>query len=118
MRTRIVPQARWREILDSLTRVYEGSTASLEVLDPELGAQYEIEEQPFRGITYDASGIGIDFTTKDGAHLWHRIPDPKQLEVEEGDDGLVAAFLIQAERRNVLRLHSPIASKLLPPASE
>jgi hypothetical protein len=120
MQTRVVPQSQWRAVFDSLSRVYEGSSATLEILDPDLGDQFEIEDQPFRGISSDASGIELNFMTKDGRHLVHIISRPKQVQIEEGDDGLVAALLFEAEDgpRNVLRLHSPVPSKLLPAASE
>jgi hypothetical protein len=100
--------------------VYEGSSATLEVLDPDLGAQLEVEEVPLRGISFDASGIEIDFQTRDGQHLLHRIPHPKSVEIEEDDNGQVVALQFDADDdpRNVLRLHSPIAAKLLPMATE
>lgn len=120
MHTHTIPPPQWRTVLDSLSRVYDGATATLEVLDPNLGAQAEVEEVPLRGITYDAGGIEIDFQTRDGGHLVHRIAHPKSVQVEEADNGFVVAIQFDSDNdpRNVLRLHSPVASKLLPMAKE
>ena len=120
MQTRTISPPQWRPVLDSLSRVYEGSSATLEILDPDLGAQLEIEDAPLRGVSVDASGIQMDFQTQDGQHLLHRIPHPKSIQIDENDDGQVVAIQFEADGdpRNVLRLHSPIAAKLLPVATE
>ena len=119
MQTRTISPPQWRPVLDSLSRVYQGSSATLEILDPDLGAQFEIEETPLRGISVDASGIQMDFQTHDGQHLLHRIAHPKSVLIDEDDDGQVVAIQFEADDdpRNVLRLHLPIASKLLPMAT-
>lgn len=115
MQTHTIERPQWKQTFDSLTRVYDGSTASLEILSPERGAQFEVEEQPLRGITYDASGIELHFATRDGQRIVHRISHPKQVQFEEGDDGLVQAVEIESDDdpRAVLRLHAPLASHLL-----
>jgi hypothetical protein len=116
MQTRTITPPQWRPALDSLSRVYQGSSATLEILDPDLGAQFEIEETPLLGISVDPSGIQLDFETHNGEHLLHRIAHPKSVLIDEDDDGQVVAIQFEADDdpRNVLRLHSPIASKLLP----
>jgi hypothetical protein len=120
MHTHSVAPERWKTMFDSLSRIYEGSIASLEVLSPELGDQFEVEEEPFRGISADRSGIELIFTTRDGQHLTHIVTKPKRVLLEENDDGLIGAMLIESEDQPtiVLRLHSPIASKLLPSGEE
>jgi len=116
MRTHAIARETWQSTFDSLSRVYEGQSASLEVLGPDLGAQFEIERQPFRGISYDPDGIELHFTPRDGAHFVHRIAHPKLVQVEEGDDGLIVAFAFDSDDdpRTVLRLDAPLASTLLP----
>ena len=116
MRTHTISQDEWKTFFDSVSRIYDGSSGSLEILSPDLGAQYEIENQPLRGISYDKTGIELHFTARDGKHLTHRIANPKRVQVEEGDDGLVeaVAFESDGDPRAVLRFQSPIASHLLP----
>jgi hypothetical protein len=120
METRELSKSQWEKTFDSLSRIYDGASASLEIIDNNLGAQMEIEEQPLRGITYDSSGIELVFVTRDGSHLAHRIPNPQRVQIEEDDDGLVAAIGITSagEKQQVLRLSAPVASKLLPSATE
>jgi hypothetical protein len=115
MVTRAIARERWISFFDSLSRVYAGSGATLEVLAPDLGAQIEVEETPLRGISYDVTGLELHFATRSG-HLVHRIAMPARVSIEEGDDGLVAAIEIAAdgEPATILRLCTPIASRLLP----
>lgn len=116
MRTHSIAREAWQSTFDSLSRVYDSESASLEVLRPDLGAQFEIERQPFRGISYDADGIELHFTPRGGRHFVHRIAHPRRVQIEEGDDGLIVAFAIESDDdpRIVLRLDAPLASTLLP----
>ena len=116
MQTHTISPAKWKSVLDSLSRTYDGKHATLEVLSSDLGAQMEVEDQPLRGISYDKSGIELHFTIQGGTHHVHRIPHPKNLLLEEGDDGLVAALDIESEGdpQRVVRFHDPVASRLLP----
>ena len=120
MQTHEIAPQKWQSTFDSLSRIYDGANASVEILDSEIGAQMEVEDQPLRGISYDTSGIEIHFTTRDGRHLVHIIPHPKQVMIEEGEGGLLAALQIESsdDPRAILRFRSPVASKLLPSASE
>ncbi len=115
MDTHTISPPQWKSTFDSLSRIYDGATASLEILMPELGAQYEIENQPLRGISYDRSGIELHFATRDGKHLVHRIADPKLVQIEENEDGLLAALDIESgdSLRSVLHFSAPKPSKLL-----
>ncbi len=120
MQTHTISPQKWQSTFDSLSRIYDGATASVEILSPDIGAQMEVEDQPLRGISYDASGIEIHFATRDGRHLVHRIPHPKQVQIEEGEGGLLAALQIEStdDPRAVLRFRSPVAAKLLPSSVE
>jgi hypothetical protein len=114
MQTRTIANSSWRTFFDSFSRLYSGSSASLEILTDDLGAQYEIEETPLRGISYDVSGLELHFATREG-HLVHRIEKPERIEVEENDEGLITAVEIapKDEPRVVLHLSAPLASHLL-----
>jgi hypothetical protein len=114
MQTRTVLPERWESFFDSFSRVYAGSQATLEVVAPDLGAQMEVEETPFSGISYDTSGLELHFATSSG-HLVHRVTKPTGVVLEESDDGRVSAIDIRSdgEPEMILRLHSPVASRLL-----
>jgi Family of unknown function (DUF5335) len=114
--TRELSRDKWTETFDSLSRIYGGATATLEILDGVLGAQIAVAERPLRGITCDASGIEMIFVTRDGLHLAHRISRPQRVQIEERDDGYVAAICIvsSSEPETILHLHAPLPSRLLP----
>jgi hypothetical protein len=114
MKTRTIPRAQWQKFFDSLSRVYSGSSAALEVLNPDLGAQFEVEETPLTGISYDRTGLELHFSTRAG-HLVHRVANPKAIEIEEDGNGLVGAIEIDAEGepKMILRMKTPVASRLL-----
>jgi uncharacterized protein DUF5335 len=120
MQTRTISPSQWSKLFDSFSRVYDGSRATLEVISDDLGAQMEVEDQPFRGISADATGIELHFLVREGGHLTHRVPDPTNVLIEEGDDGLVAAIEIQSKNDPtlVLRLQSPVPARLLEAALE
>jgi len=120
MQTHTISQPQWKSTLDKLSRIYDGANASIEILDQSLGAQFEIEDEPLRGISYDKSGIEIHFATRDGRHLVHRIPNPKQVQLEEDESGLLTALNIESadDPQAIVRFRSPLAAKLLPSATE
>jgi hypothetical protein len=120
LQTHTVSPPRWKSIFDSFSRVYDGSSATLEVLDPERGAQREVEEQPFRGISYDSEGITLHFAPRGAPHLAHIVAHPTAVLFEEGDDGFVAAMEIEAsdEPPIILHLHAPVPSRLLTESKE
>ncbi len=115
METRTIAPNGYQSFFDSLSRIYQGSSATLELLANDLGAQHEVDEQPLRGISYDRSGIDLYLTAGDGTHLVHRIARPKRVQVEENDEGLIEAVAIESDGdpRAVLSFHSPVASRLL-----
>ena len=114
MQTRTIANPSWQTFFDSFSRLYSGSSASLEILTDDLGAQYEVEETPLTGISYDVSGLELHFATREG-HLVHRIEKPERIDIEENDEGLITAVEIapKGEPRVILHLSAPVASHLL-----
>ena len=53
MRTVEIPRAEWAQRLNEFTAIHEGWLVSLDVLDPEIGAQPEIRNLPLLGISAD-----------------------------------------------------------------
>ena len=115
MQTHTISRPQWKSTFDSISRIYDGAHASVEVLQDDLGAQFEVEEEPLRGISYDTSGIELHFNTRDGRHLVHRIAHPSQVMVEEDDAGLLAALDIESgdEPRTIVRFQAPRPSRLI-----
>jgi len=117
--THTIPRSGWKQFFNSLSRIYQGERASLEILRPDAGAQFEVEDQPFAGASYDSSGIELNFTIR-GGHFGHRIAQPRSVQIEENEAGLAAAINIDSDDdpRAVLHLHAPQASKLLTAGTE
>jgi Family of unknown function (DUF5335) len=114
MQTRTITPTQWGSFFNSLSRIYDGVPASLEILQPDMGAQFEVEDQPLRGISYDVSGVALHFATRGTGHLVHRVPKPSQVQFEEDDAGLVAAIDIDSDDgRVILRFNSRKAARLL-----
>ena len=105
---------------DSLSRIYQGSSATLEFVAEDLGDQFEVEEQPLSGVSYDKSGLELHFVARDGRHLVHRIERPKRVQLEEGDDGFVAALAIESDGdpRAIVRFRPPLHRSCFPPIRE
>ncbi len=120
MQTRTIAPDRYKPFFDSLSRIYQGSTATLEFVAEDLGDQFEVEEQPLSGVSYDKSGLELHFIARDGSHLVHRIERPKRVQLEEGDNGLVEALAIESDGdpRAIVRFHPPVASRLLAPGNQ
>ena len=93
MHNHSIPEPQWKSVFDSLSRIYDGTPSSLEILAGDVGAQYQVENQPFRGVDYDRTGIELHFATRDGSEIVHRIAHAKDVQIEETDSGLIAAML-------------------------
>src|SRR5213075_395689 len=61
MHNHSIPEPQWKSVFDSLSRIYDGTPSSLEILAGDVGAQYQVENQPFRGVDYDRTGIELHF---------------------------------------------------------
>ncbi len=50
---RTIERSQWPSFLDQFTRENRGAHASLEILNQDLGDQFEIEDRPFQGVSAD-----------------------------------------------------------------
>lgn len=75
----------WAVVLDEFTRKHAGRPVTLEVIDPDLGAQITGSGFPLRGIDYDPRSrtLHIMLGPLEGAegHVTHSIQNPAALEV-------------------------------------
>jgi hypothetical protein len=87
-----------------------GRRTTLELDDPEVGAQQCGKNFPLWGVDYDPRRDRINIMlgrsgTVEG-HLTHSIPGPRDLRVETDDRGLAQALQIRLEKGQiVLRIH-------------
>src|SRR5438270_60584 len=98
MQTVEIPRADWRIKLDEFSSAHEGWRVSLELLEPELGAQPEIADLPLRGVTAEVSGqadSAITIAASKGVdQITHTIHQPTRVQLEQNDSGADVALEI------------------------
>lgn len=95
---RALPHADWSAQLDAFTRRNAGRRGTLEVDDPEIGAQAQEFAYPLSGATYDAHDRRVTLMFGDsrrGApHLTRGISAPEAVEILQNDRGRDLAIRI------------------------
>lgn len=81
----------WVELLSGFTARHAGRRTTIEVDDPELGAQHAGTNFPLFGVDYDPRTDRVEVMlgrqgTVEG-HLTHSFPSPRTVEVHTEDDG-------------------------------
>ena len=86
---------QWTEQLEEFTRRNAGRRATLELIDPEFGAQIETREVPLVGIDYDPEDVSIHVMlgTHDGRHVTRRINNVTGVQVLRTREG--ADFMLR-----------------------
>lgn len=121
MPTREIPHAEWRAFMDSFSRQHRGWLSTIEVLDPELGAQVQVREQPLAGITADSlpdgehALVSVLIGKASDAHVAHMIPDAAHVRLKESDAGAHEALQIEtgSGRMTLLSFRSAVAPESL-----
>lgn len=77
----------WEVLLDRFTRAHAGRPVTLEIVDPELGAQVSGRGSPLRGVDYDARAneLHIMLGPLDGTegHVTHSVQAPRSVELAD-----------------------------------
>lgn len=112
MDTREIEAPRWLAFLDEFSRLHQGTTATVDLVSPDIGAQHVAVDQPFVGLVYDPKGSehgSIDIILggeaddraehliKRPAHVWTRTGseyDSDALEIES-EDGSKTVLTLQ-----------------------
>jgi Family of unknown function (DUF5335) len=119
MRTLEIPRPDWPAFLDSFSRRHEGWLINLEVFGPDIGDQVEERELPLEGVTAELSTeqdrIEIMVGKEAEDHLTRTITAPRQVSVEQTDEGADAALAIRAAdgTTTLLRFRTPILPELV-----
>ena len=108
-----IPRSEWPRQLNEFTAIHEGWLLSLEVLDPEIGAQPEFENLPLLGISADrASDLGaisVTVSRPSGEHFTHLMNGVERIWIDQTEDGADAALEIESDRtRTILRFRSAV----------
>ena len=100
----------WVRALDEFTKRNAGRRTTLELNDPELGAQCSGRNFPLRGVAYDSRRnrlqIMLGRTGTVENHLTHSIPSPKSVDIVTDDQGRDLALHIDLEGAQlILKIH-------------
>src|ERR1041385_2929544 len=75
--TQEVPREEWNLFFDGFSHQHTGWTVTMEVLSPDVGAQIEVEELAFEGISvasaHDGDAIAVMFRKEPDKHATHTI---------------------------------------------
>ena len=114
MPTQEIPREQWNNFFDSFSRQHEGWLATLEVFATDTGAQQEVSDVPFEGISLDAykgksGAVVINVGKTPADHVSHKIDHPVHIWLQQTEAGADAALEIEAEddSKTLLRFRSP-----------
>jgi Family of unknown function (DUF5335) len=107
---RSVPKTEWRPFFDRMSDALLGKWAEIEVAAMDLGNNIVAEWIPMLGIIYDSRNdlldVGLD-------RMNHLIRHPKEVVVEEDENGLKSVAVLDGEgARQIVHLRMPL---MLPP---
>ncbi|HET7565879.1 MAG TPA: universal stress protein [Gemmatimonadaceae bacterium] len=106
-RTRAIPMDEWSRELTTFSRRNVGRQCTLEIDDPDLGAQVQGNALPFVGAAFDPHGTEVQLMLGAaglaGRYLSHVVPDVFAVDVLDDEDG----------RDHVLRVASEQGSTVL-----
>jgi len=115
--TRRIPSDQWISFLNSFSKQHEGWLVTLEVLDPELGAQTEASELPLEGISGSTAPKTISISLGDAPsnHLTHTVNSPTQLWLSRTSQGADEALEIESidGAKTLLRFRSAMPTELV-----
>jgi hypothetical protein len=120
MPTQEIPRPTWATFFDTFTRQHEGWLATLEIFDPEAGAQEEVHELPLEGVSVSSEAdksesIAINFgkTTED--HVIHTVTGATHVWLEQTSEGANAALEIESgdKTKTLLRFRSPLPAEFV-----
>jgi len=88
-----IPEAQLFDYFDRFTKRFlrddSPEYASVEVLSPDWGEQYESEGEALIGITYDHKKKSLEFELESGDH---RVYQPREVWALEEQDGFVSSI--------------------------
>jgi hypothetical protein len=101
MQTRQIPKSEWPAFLDRFSRQHGGSLVKLEILGSEIGAQVSESGLALEGLTdewdeMNGSTIIITAGNTPDHHITHSINLPKEISLEQTDEGADVALSIKA----------------------
>lgn len=94
MATRQIDRHDWQQYFDNASRQLEAANVDVEVDGLDMGAQIEAEKMALEGLTYDPKDNAFSVMLEG---LEHRIPQPREIAVEEEGRALKSVEIIDAD---------------------
>jgi hypothetical protein len=114
MKTTVIQKDEWSKFFDSFSRRQNGSSATLEILGAEIGAQVEEHDLAFKGIVGESNRvqgyeIAIMMGTRQDDHVTHSISRLTKVSIEQTDEGTDLALELKSADgvTALLRFRSP-----------
>ncbi|MEW2418490.1 DUF5335 family protein [Streptomyces sp. NPDC046866] len=109
----------WRALLEEVTASHAGELATIEVLDPEIGHQYEAERLPFSYVAYDPKNdvvvVGVGGRPpRYPVVLRHMVPHPKGVDTSTPDVREAAVRVLDPDGTATLITFFPAADTQAP----
>jgi hypothetical protein len=120
--TKQLSRAEWRTYFDRFTRerlqAAELEDATIEVVSPTLGDQFQVSAVRLLGLTYDPKSEALEVLLENVDHLIFR---PTEIWVVEGEPGFISTLeIVQADGTKeliYLRRSGPVAGSLRSPGA-
>jgi hypothetical protein len=120
MPTQEIPRERWTDFFDTFSQQHEGWLATLEVFDPDSGAQEEVHELPLEGVSVSSEArlsesIAINFGKAPEDHVTHTVTGATRVWLEQTAEGANAALEIESadNTKTLLRFRSPVPAEFV-----
>ncbi|HXU04550.1 MAG TPA: DUF5335 family protein [Polyangia bacterium] len=114
--TRKLPRNEWKDYFDRFSRTYlkdeQSGAATVEVMSPTLGDQFEVSSVRLLGLDYDPKGSTFEVLLENVDHL---VFDPTEIWIYEGEPGFVSTIeVVQADGTKQIiyvRTSGPVAPR-------
>jgi hypothetical protein len=120
MSTQEISRADWTIFFDTFSRQHEGWLATLELFDPDVGAQELVDQLPLEGVSvsceaHDLEDIAINFGGPAEDHISHVISGVAHVWLEKTAEGANAALEIESadKSKTLLRFRSPVPAEFV-----
>ena len=101
MKATTIARNEWPSFFDGFSRRHEGWLVTLEVFQPEIGAQVEERDLALEGVTAELGNgvkdkIEITIGGTPHHHVTHTVLDPVEVSLEHTEDGANHALAIKS----------------------
>lgn len=113
--TVVVDRNMWPAFFDNVTEDQEGMLVTIEIMDRNLGDQYEVERKPFVATTYDRRDdvviVTVDLSNDEPPRmLRHMITRPTEVDLTVPAPGETSIRVVSADgRANLLHFVPKLA---------